>query len=143
MENPKSFKVRKIGEVFLQLYDKLGGDAPVRMMQGAVCKDSENLCGTPHCHAGWYLHAVSAEINRGTIFTQGSSKMAEDLGFYSENELRRWADVNDEIWGNRFGDAMFCGFEAFGVNKYYELDLKIIGEHWIRVADRLEELEND
>jgi hypothetical protein len=101
----------------------------------------DHFCGTPACHAGWYL--LSKKKREGEKeFDLGATAMARDLGFLSRNELGSWAHRNPEIWGNEDGVHMFMFSQAFGERvTRLDINLKTIARHWQGVADRLKALQ--
>ena len=106
--------------------------------------DRIHLCGTTHCHAGWYALAKrwdlrSKFLTRWTDFRHGRSDICEDLGFGRGTEAARalqlWAKYNPQIWGNGNGSAMFRYDSAF--NHSGRLTLQKIVDHWGEVGMRL------
>jgi len=80
----------------------------------------EHECGTVHCVAGWYAVATLDLENNKVDFRDGANQMASDLGFSDESfprtckrSLEKFADCNPDIWGNAYGDSMFCSNEAY------------------------------
>lgn len=99
-----------------------------------------NFCGTSACHAGWYHIIVKGWIKDGD-FDDGAKKIALELGFDIKEELLAWAENNPELWGDDEGDNMFADDNSkrhsFGENP----TLQSIGEHWLKVAESVKELE--
>jgi len=142
MKHPKSEKVREVGNVFLGIFNTIK-DCPIDMMATRVESNELNVCGTPHCHAGWYVAGSRVDYDGDQDYEGGSLKIATDLGFEDEHKLMNWADKNPEIWGNKDGGEMFSGSGAFGpeFEDDEKLTLEIIGNYWIDVANALEFLE--
>jgi hypothetical protein len=112
------------------------------MMQGTVaCAGA--ICDTVHCIGGWY--AIATDIYKdkaATSYSHGAEKMAEDLGFFHDHpiihareNLTNWAFKNPDIWGNPYGNGMFCDELAYN-------NAGTLGEainHLESVRDRLPE----
>lgn len=109
-------------------------NAPVDMMSVDISVKKKDACGTPMCHAGWYLIATS-KVTNYTSYSQGASLIAEHLGFVDEFYLKLWADKNQNIWGNEKGVLMFCSSSAFGVFDDI-FTLRTIINHWKGVKER-------
>ena len=80
-------------------------------------------------------------------WSRGATMMAKDLGFTGESvseTLRNWAGDNPVIWGNDCGLFMFCDKKAFGTEYADDIvTLADVRDHWLKVADRLEKMENE
>lgn len=111
-----------------------------------------HLCGTTHCHGGWYAVATMPFFRllfpfgiwllniKEIDFLDGAERMSKDLGFEEERELSNWAKENPLIWGNEDGDRMFGHKKAF----YHPTkrpdgaeSIADIVDHWYDVYDRL------
>lgn len=106
------------------------------------------ICGTPHCHGGWYVHAkhkVFENITKGLGYSQGAKMMAKDLGFESVQELTNWAKANPIIWGNIYGHLMFSTNCAFSSPSKPDgaKSLNDIIKHWKEVYARIVEIEKE
>jgi hypothetical protein len=103
------------------------------MGQGRVQK---NVCGTPMCHGGWYV--VACDLNPleerfyGADYLDGAMAIALALGFPTSYTLELWASDNPKLWGNEYGDDMFCCNSAFNDAK----TLRGVVNHWIGVHNR-------
>lgn len=97
-----------------------------------------HICGTVHCHGGWYAVATMSPNDNGLDYSDGADAMAKDLGFTDYGELCSWADRNRAIWGNGFGQSMFNSIFAFTPGDKRNADnLQDIYDHWAEVHDRL------
>jgi len=108
-------------------------NAPVDMMSVDIAINKKYACGTPMCHAGWYLIATS-KVTSHTSYSDGAELMAEHLGFANDFYLKLWAKQNSDIWGNREGESMFCSENAFSTSEPF--GLKTIIDHWKAVKER-------
>ncbi len=128
-------RMRILGMTFLGLFHD-NRDNEVNMSEIGF-----EACGTIACHAGWF--AISRNLSRScidriTVQTSGDD-MAKYLGFSNRDELEIFMKLNPEIWGNKNGGGMFCHHEAFLTDlDSTPLTLEVIGEHWLKVADRIE-----
>lgn len=140
-----SEKVFKVVEVFDRALELKGGEAEVNMVESRVSESTlyeSHYCGTVHCCAGWYY--VGKHWDGGSRYLQegshqitygmGNCEMAEDLGFENPYELRRWADKNPQIWGNRHGEYLFEDGEAYGWEDTHVGSLSAIRDHWMGVG---------
>ncbi len=120
---------------------------------GSTKKPSCDTCG---CHAG--LISIVAEnlpelqeIYKNHIyFTKGcgnesnyhcsiwADTLAEFLGIKNMHYLRDWAAKNPKLWGNKFGEWMFCCWSAFTDDKDKKLTHRVILEHWKQVLVNIE-----
>lgn len=134
MRNPTKKQVQKVIDTFEKvrpladnLHRKNGHS--IDMLEGVV----KHTCGTPMCHAAWFV-ALDKKMKD---YNDGARKMAKTLGFDNDTMLMKWAFENPEIWGNEFGNAMFCDPEAFGVTRKIDLTMSKIIRHWKGVQKRL------
>lgn len=143
MKHPTSQQVLTVINNFKKVLPKAIGEDALDMM-------ATNVCGTIHCHAGWYGVSVISRwrkvLSFGHLsFTSGAEMMAKDLGFESMEHLKVWAKGNDSIWGHYLGEGMFSSANAF-YNKNKRplgaLNLQHIIDHWTEVYERLLALEN-
>jgi len=114
-------------------------------------RSGQHNCGTTHCHAGWYAVAyidegrefppeVEDNNMRRITCIDGIDLMSRDLGFRKPVDLRSWAQRNPEIWGNEFGDFMFCKASAFGPEGGDDAEnMQDIVAHWKTVLKTLEQ----
>jgi len=143
-QNPTSQQVLKVVETMKKVMYRAG-------KKGALDVYQPEICGTVNCVAGWYVVAKGTEdpqtlkyIRENRVnYKYGAMLMAEDLGFDDEDELMAWAEVNPEIWGNKWGNLMFSRYEAYTG----KLDVRVTCEysdiitHWAKVAERLKVME--
>lgn len=137
MKHLKIENIRILADTFLLLHED-GGKVYMRQTYF-------HPCGTVACHAGWFAVARGKKLDYGKSYTYMSSadEMAKFLGLKSFDNLPEWAHKNPKIWGNHRGEFMFSRPIAFGKRENQELTLKDIGIHWHKIADRLEELNNN
>lgn len=131
-------KAKLLGMLFLNMYEA-EPEAEVDMMESDFYS-----CTTIACHAGWFAIAREKERvfddlkNTYTYdFDHSADEMARFLGFSDSLALKNWTVDNPKLWGNGFGRDMFCSWDAFG-GRNYEMTLKTIGLHWLKVAGRAE-----
>lgn len=98
------------------------------------------VCGTVHCHAGWYAIAV-CDTSKNLDFFDGIQELAKDLGFENGLKLKLWGASNPKIWGNKNARDMFSNKVAFVSNTRPEgaKTLQNIVDHWEEVYNRLTE----
>ncbi len=142
MKHPNIKKVRRLADTFLFLHEKYekykkGRRTAVNMRECRVNEDHK--CGTVHCHAGWWAIG-RMNLKESLSYSDGSSDMAKYLGFGNYvDELENWAQDNPKIWGNTEGVHMFSNANSFDA-EWCNINLKKIGMHWHKVANRLEAL---
>ena len=132
--NPTSKSVYELADYFDFIALSQGrGKCQVDMKESVV--DSElNFCGTPACHAGWALVYAKESEN----YSDGEKMINTHLKVCT----RLWANSNPEIWGNYFGFTMFVSNKAFNKKDDEILTVNNIAQHWRKVGQRLEALEN-
>jgi len=145
----ESGKIRKMVRT-LEKALPYASHAGALVMREIRIEDARHGCGSSHCHAGWYL--IARHIDGGlpsdgrlwnTSYSLGIDAMADDLGAVSSRELVSWAADNPAVWGNPYGRRMFDWEGAFTPGgKERAETLKDICDHWLEVADRLEEVLN-
>jgi hypothetical protein len=64
--------------------------------------------------------------------------LAQFLGFVDMRHLTDWAKDNPKIWGNKYGDYMFCSRLAFTNDKNKHLTHRDIINHWKQVLVNLD-----
>jgi hypothetical protein len=66
--------------------------------------------------------------------------LANFLGFKDKIGLTDWAKDNPKLWGNKFGDYMFCceGWQAFTNSQFKKLTHIDIINHWKQVLKNIE-----
>ncbi|CAC9640019.1 hypothetical protein [uncultured Gammaproteobacteria bacterium] len=115
-------------------------------------------CNTPGSHAGLIcivaqelpelqdiympLYLLESEL-RGKrdnqyMFHVWNTALAIFLGFKWEQELEIWAQDNPELWGNKHGRDMFCGWRAFTDDGDKQLTHRDIINHWKQVLKNIE-----
>ncbi len=120
----------------------------------------EPTCGTPGCHAGLIsivakdlpgleeAHLKVFKIHFKTykeikqdlyVYSIWADALAEFLGFEDILHLTDWAVDNPKLWGNKYGDYMFCGRRAFTDDKSKQLTHIDIINHWKQVLKKVEE----
>ena len=134
MKHPNAKKVQVLGMVFLTLHEAY----PYAEVNMATAY--QGSCGSPACHAGWFNVALGlGEVISNYMY--GADRMAAYLGFANGEHLQYWAENNPKLWGNHFGYSMFSSSLAFGKLMFSNdtdlLTVKDIGNHWLKVADRL------
>jgi len=116
------------------LAHKPKGCETVNMIEGNVPTISEHACGAPACHAGEYLigKALLGESKIHPRYSKGATRLANDLGFKSADNLLYWSSVRN--WGNQHGDSMFILSKAFGIRGRAATLPEII-HHWKKVTN--------
>lgn len=102
-----------------------------------------HICGTVHCHGGWYAVAACS-LKRKITFDTGANKMARDLGFFNAEKLEDWMCDHPEIWGNSHAHSIFSWETAFYHEEKRPIgaeNLQHIIDHWQEVYERLRALE--
>lgn len=140
MKHPNPDKAEELGKMFLDLEKSNPGGLEVSM----GCTAFNHECGTVACHAGWFavIQGKSRMKWQGQNYSyrDAANEMAEFLGFKYHINLERWARNNPLLWGNEYGDEMFCDNAAFGKKIHQTLTLTDIGNRWLKVADRIRAL---
>jgi len=143
MKHPTSKQVFAVVANFKSLKPRrsfIGFKIPMELdMKAATVNEDGRLCGTIHCHAGWYAVAV-CNLKERLNYTSGVERLQYDLGFETYYTIEIWAEQYSNIWGNGFGRAMFSDALAF----YHQekrpngaKDLNDIINHWQEVGERL------
>jgi hypothetical protein len=131
MKNPTSKQFKTVINTFIKILPIARFKGHLDMGQGDIEK---NICGTPMCHGGWY--AVAANVkpdNFGIVdFDDGALALAKTLGFIDKHALKDWALNNPNLWGNPYGNNMFCSISAFNDAK----TMRGVINHWIGVHNR-------
>lgn len=126
-------KMRVLGMTFLFLDIEGPNVNKVNMLSGSF-----HPCGTHACHAGFFAIANNKENDIDYSFNDSAGEMAQYLGFKKSRDLELWALENPKMWGNNYGEHMFCTSYSF-MKTFDTITLKDIGLHWLKVADRCEE----
>ena len=139
----------------------------VNMLEPTIrLRASDNPCKTICCHGGLFALAMEEKndyrflegnltenkfgMATTVFFDEGADMMARFLGFCDSNDLREWAEINANIWGNPYGKNMFHAGKAFGLYRgiddpmlkgICEPTVEDILKHWRDVAKRIEENE--
>ncbi len=116
-------------------------------------------CGTPGCHAGLIsivakdlpgLEETYLKIFKGYfkvykdikqdfyLYSIWADALAEFLGIKGEKDLAVWAAKNPKLWGNEFGEWMFCCWSAFTDDESKKLTHRDIINHWKQVLVNIE-----
>ena len=152
--NPRPDKIREM----CNMLEQAGEKYQVKIdMESAIIVEPQghrSWCSTTCCHGGLYALAVADQegyyFDDHTLhykgepldYKKGANKMAEFLGFDGKMELLIWARMNEDLWGNKNGYAMFDNRgNAFGYCHGSDITLDIIIAHWRAVADRIEQQE--
>ncbi len=103
----------------------------------------EHICGTVACHAGWcsVIFDLRDGIGKYLNFLHGANALSQYLGFQHSSHFAGWAMLNSDIWLTNNGGKMFKfdGYLAFGCWSGASCSLGIIGEHYIKVANKIRE----
>jgi hypothetical protein len=143
---------------FVNALDELSDD--VKDWDVEMESTKEPTCGTPGCHAGLIsivakdlpgleeAHLKVFKIHFKTykeikqdlyVYTIWADALAEFLGFEDILHLTDWAVDNPKLWGNKYGDYMFCARLAFTDDKSKHLTHRDIINHWKQVLKNIEE----
>ncbi len=114
----------------------------------------EPTCGTSGSHPG-LIYIVSKDLLElkdiykrfyfsGYVYEDDfpwyywASTLAKLLGFKDRHGLTDWARDNPKLWGNKYGERLFCHFSAFTSSQYKKLTHRDIIEHWKQVLANIE-----
>lgn len=144
-EHPSSVKMYELAERVYMMHRALGHKSKVNMGEPRVCVESDNLCGTPCCFAGWYIFFSQHTWDEALVdeiigYEDGVDEINRFLNIES---LELWATGNISLWGNGFGGSAFCSEKAFGRCDSDKLNLNHISKHLYKVADRLYKAEQE
>lgn len=118
------------------------------------CNVDKNGCGTVCCVGGWFAIALGLPKYQGRgvknkssylhiSYSTGADMMGRILGFKDRKDLQKWAQENQEIWGNSGGYVMFADRYAYkSKSKQRANNLQDVIDHWQDVCNRLYALEN-
>ena len=162
--HPTPVNIRTIANKLKEMIPE-ARNGEVKMWSCDIYKET-HICGTVACHAGLYELHYALQNNNTYFFDrngnegnyykvlcrrlgdghvtrinwkEGADRMARDLGFYNKTKLEKWAKENPKLWGNENGNSMFESNLAFGqLND--TLKLSEIISHWLKVADRIENI---
>jgi hypothetical protein len=134
MKHPTKAQVQVVIDNLTKVLPMAANECNLDMMQG-------DICGTIHCHGGWYFLSKVDNPEVYNTYLDGAALMAQDLGFDREMKLTRWAQNNSDIWGNTSGPYMFSSRMAFSSPTRPDgaLNLQHIVDHWREVQSRLPE----
>lgn len=161
---PTSQQIRKVINNFLKLDISALLETNRLNMRTTEVNSKGHVCGSVHCHAGWYAVAVLPDRFRYlkmVDFKYGAAQMAFDLGFIdgtnimcpcgcgsiesfdARGALTAWAKANPELWGNHNGDYMFSDTRAFtsAGRPHGAANVMDIVNHWEEVYARVVEFE--
>ena len=72
-------------------------------------------------------------------YTDGLAIMSKLTGFKKGNDISEWALANADVWGNTYGNTMFCSLMAFGcTNATPTAGVELVAKHFEDVANRLD-----
>jgi len=126
-------KVKKLTEIIGEL-KKIVENHKVDMGSGTIDPNAlNNPCGTPGCHGGWLALAMKTSTADWEL---GAEQFAKFIGFKSRQQLKDWAGMNPNDWGNKHGASMFYSGQAFGRNSDI-FPAQVLVDHWEGVIDRL------
>ena len=110
------------------------------------------VCGAPGCHAGLAMLALDLlgvpDYSGGARyyrFGDQSSRLSDYLlpAVLHDDEgltaIEKWAQENQDAWGNYYGGGMFASPIAFGQTSY-AFPSTVIVDKWAAVLTRLEEM---
>ncbi len=121
-----------------------------------MISEEKPTCGTPGCHAGLisivakdlpelqeiykiHLYLTNRVGNQSDYhYSIWADTLAEFLGIKNRRHLRDWAKNNPKLWGNEFGEWMFCCWSAFVDDSDKKLTHRVILEHWKQVLANIE-----
>lgn len=146
--SPRYEKVLELATFFDLINHSEDESAVVDMSEPSVPDLRKHSCGTEACHAGWF-GAYYCKHNPVGDFMNYSEIIANSLGFRdtkdeeARNRMLQYFEDNPDIWGNKFGGGMFTGARAFRKEEGKPITLKVIAEHWYKVAERLQVLQEN
>lgn len=148
-KHPKSEDILKVIGVFEKVLPMAKIDNHLDMMQGSV-SGGFSVCGTVHCHGGWYLIGKLGKPNKYTNFFDGIKEMSKDLGLDNGSYMAGfsgisdWAIENPNLWGNSNGRGVFSDRIAFisSDRPNGAQNLQHIIAHWKEVYERVKAMEN-
>ena len=143
-QRAKAFK--KIGQDFIDLHNEQELTSANIAMENVrpykkngrpvlACTEDVWACDTICCVGGW-ANILYGSCDGEEDYSTGADLIAIKLGFVNGHELKNWAAKNPFIWDNRRGSNMFCCSNAYNSTDE-EISLKIVGEHFIGVGERL------
>ena len=126
-------------------FDSLPDRSRVDMLE-AYSDATISGCGSPACFGGWLAVKYNTRIDctNSRFYKDGVAEFVRELGietgcFPTPSEaISGWAYENSDVWGNKYGIAMFSCKSAFGVSDKEEITVKHIAKHLIGVAKRLD-----
>lgn len=132
MSNPTKAQVQTVIDSLEKVLPQASKECNLAMRNGS-------LCGTVHCHAGWYAIAKGMSSEDDENCVDEANQMASDLGFSGMQDLMDWAQSNPRLWGTPSGHGMFCAAEAFESDTRPDgaKCLQDIVDHWKEVQSRL------
>jgi hypothetical protein len=145
MKHPKSSDVRKVIALLTSVLPMATREDHLSMSEVRVKIDG-HICGTVHCHGGWFAIANNIHLRdeKTIMYDAGSDLMARMIGFQHDVELGWWARLHKQIWGNPDGGYLFRHARAFyhpTKRPHGAKNLQHIIDHWSECATRLEALE--
>jgi hypothetical protein len=143
--HPHWERVQEIADTFMMISDTITDEVVYMDNNKVPSCSTEELCGTTACHAGWFSYFSTLQPEPRLYprsYDEGRDEIEAHLGFAFDG-VSSWAAANPEIWGNKYGDDMFYHSIAFGkeYGDYSFITLKVIADHWQKVANRLYKLQ--
>ena len=129
--NPDYRAVQNLIDVLKSVEGPASKEGAFNMLEG-------KLCGSVHCIAGWAAVA-SATLWDKVIrlwVDQGYHVGIQRIDTILGTDTILWAQFSHEIWGNAYGDGMFCSTSAYN---YPGFSGAI--RHWEEVRDRLKAIQ--
>jgi len=136
----------EMGDKFIAIHETLDlGARNLDFESGYVHQDRS--CGTVACHGGWgaVIFGIKPDHDGLRRFGSGAGAISRFIGLDGAYDFERWAGENPVLWGNAQGGKLFdpSGYRAFDFYFNYKCTLKVIGNHYIAVAKRIRESEEE
>lgn len=144
LKHPHSSAVQKVIDALQRALPMAKMDGHLDMSEGRVNHIGGHVCGTIHCHGGWFAIGMNMHEHGKIDYEYGTKSMARILGFETPSMLKEWSYKNKDIWNNEDGLFMFtrpCAFYHPTRRPTGALNLQHIIDHWEEVRDRLKVLE--
>ena len=127
----------------------------ISMNTASIYQDvnEDKSCNTIGCMAGHYLLGKMTKVTvkhfndetkiltdikgKELHFADGANLFARDLGFSNKDHIKKWANNNPHIWGNKWGGYMFSTDSAYDNYSKDKLTLDTIIKHLSTVTERL------
>ena len=129
----------KVADI-LDAYNTEKGGNIIMGMVANLKERGINHKGYPMALGGLYAVASkSKEELEGKDWEYGTHLISNECGFEGRFKLKKWADNNPKLWGNKFGYDMFGENRAFGIKDEDDLKLSDIVAHLRGVSERCAE----